>query len=300
MIYDFLIAPGVMFLWGFAMMPLAILLAGRYGLIDLPGKRKIHTTPIPRGGGIALWSGMMTWAMFFASDRYPLVPVAMSGATIVFFAGYLDDMLALSPFPRLIAQFTAATLGLWAVQSYGAMITPLGCFVGILWIAGSVNAYNFIDGMNGLSLAMAATSSALMAFLGFGFWSGSMAALCAGAFLWNFPRARSFMGDGGVYLLGYLIGLLQVAGTLNWIRTLWAIPLLLLLGGVPTADTILSVFRRLLKGKSPFYPDRGHLHHKLLDKGYSQGSTLLVITFLHAVSLSCAALIFIAIKKDLL
>lgn len=267
------LAPVVLLLWGFCVMPLSILLAARFGLVDVADARKTHTGAVPRGGGIALWTGMMFWCLVFAPNS-PLIPYAMTGGTIVFFAGYLDDMKSLSPFTRLAAHFFAAGVGLLGLYATGVQTTALGYCVAILWIAGSTNAYNFIDGMNGLSLSMTIISAAVMGAIGLGYWSWSLAALALGCLPWNFPKARTFMGDGGVYLVGYFIGLLQASGTINWLRALWAIPVLLCLGGLPTLDTLRVALGRIVKGHSPFYPDRTHLHHLFLDRGVSPLRTL--------------------------
>lgn len=280
--FSCLIAPVVLLLWGFCIMPLSILLAARFGLVDVADERKTHVGAVPRGGGIALWTGMMFWSLVFGPES-PLVPYAMTGATIVFFAGYLDDMKGLSPFVRLAAQFFAAGVGLLGLHVQGVQTTFLGYVVAMLWIAGSTNAYNFIDGMNGLSLSMTFLSSLLMGLVGLDYWSWGLAALALGALPWNFPKAKTFMGDGGVYLVGYLIGLLQAAGTLSWLRALWAIPVLLCLGGMPTFDTLRVSFGRMVDGHSPFYPDRTHLHHLFLDRGFSQNTTLAICSALHLV-----------------
>ncbi len=258
-----LVPEGVSFLWGLLLTPLSIMLAGRFGLIDLPGLRKIHTTPIPRGAGITLWTGFLFWCLVFGPQSQA-VRLAVTGATMVFFAGYLDDMLSLSPFSRLFIQFAAAVVALSALPS----VAVPDYLLYLIWIAGTTNAYNFIDGLNGLALGISSLSFFVLALLGAGLWSGPLAALALGLLPWNFPRAKTFVGDGGVYLLGFLFSVLVVFFIESMHLTFFSKAVLLaLVGGVPVIDTLVAVVRRTLAGKSPFYPDRKHLHHRLLDRG---------------------------------
>lgn len=274
--------------WGALLTPVSIVLANRYGMMDYPDKRKIHHGAVPRGGGLTLWSGLLLWALLFAEGSFPL-RIVMTGGTVVFFAGYMDDMFPLSPFGRLAVQFCAAALALLSVGKLDVLRMGLLLF----WTAGVTNAYNFIDGMNGLALSMAFLS---VGFIGW-MWSLVPAVpalgLMIGIFFWNFPNAKTFLGDGGAYLLGYFTASLAME---------WLVPMqmgffklciaLLLVGGVPVMDTLCAIIRRLAHGKSPFYPDRGHLHHRLLDKGLSTPEALAILFVLQMISL-CGAYFFL-------
>ncbi len=271
-------------LWGAAMTPVSIALSRHYGMMDVPNQRKIHRSPVPRGAGIVLWSGLMMWALLFARVT-PGLRVALTGATMVFYAGYVDDMLPLSPFGRLAMQFGAALLYVPLAGNAGWFRTALT----VVWIAGVTNAYNFIDGMNGLSLTMAFLCCCFSVSAAGNTWAVPVAAMIAGMFFWNFPNAKTFVGDGGVYLLGYFLAMSNAL----WIdMSSWGVPrflaALLLAGGVPVIDTLCAIARRLLAGKSPFYPDRSHVHHRLLDRGMPPARVLALLAALQAVSL-CAA-----------
>jgi UDP-GlcNAc:undecaprenyl-phosphate GlcNAc-1-phosphate transferase len=278
----------IFLIWGAGITPIAISLSMRYGMMDYPNQRKIHHHPIPRGAGIVLWSGLLLWALLFAEVTFEL-RIIVTGATIVFFAGYVDDMLSLSPYGRLAAHFFAAALSLLMLGSQGAIYMLLYLF----WIAGMTNAYNFIDGMNGLALSMAFLSLGFLGLAGMLEWVLPVLAMIIGLFLWNFPTARTFIGDGGVYLLGYFtanITLLVLAPQGLGFFKLCA--MFLFIGGVPVIDTLSAIIRRVMKGKSPFYPDRRHIHHRLLDKGLTPPEVLAILCLLQMVSLGCAYLIY--------
>ena len=160
----------------------------------------------------------------------------------------------------------------------------LASAIAILWIAGVTSAYNLIDGMNGLCISLFIASSIALFFLGrsyAGIYTGAMA---LGILCWNFPSAQTFLGDGGSTLLGYLFGshfitiVLPSAGDSEFLRL---IVLLVLFGGVPFIDTMTAFIRRMLTGKSPFYPDKKHLHHILISLTGSNVVTVTIMLSLH-------------------
>lgn len=273
----------VTFLWGLIATPVSIGLAKKFRLLDVPDKRKIHAGIMPRGAGLVLWSGYLLWALF-AGNAGAEVPFVATGATFVFIVGYMDDM---HPLPPLLRLFFHAAAACWIAYPLSLPVWQRAVIV--LWITGATNAYNLIDGMDGLCLVMALITSLIAAYA----WTPlvwlPIAGLVFGVLLWNFPSPRTFLGDGGSTLLGYVC-----ASHLAWS----AFPelfgknvailclMLLLLGGVPVADTLMVMSRRILSGKSPFLPDRGHSHHKLLDAGFSKLSALFVLGSAHAALLS--------------
>lgn len=204
---------------------------------------------------------------------------------MVFFVGYFDDMSPLKPKIRLLVHIFAASLVVFPLH-----LSPLSSLIYLLWIAGCTNAYNLIDGMNGLSLSMA-----MLAFFAIGWADGSLnlilplIALCLGIMPWNFPRAHTFLGDGGVYLLGFVVSTMTMWSVESSMspNIVKMVVTLILLGGVPVADTLTTIVRRLITGKSPFSPDRGHIHHRLLDKGFSEGKVLLLLVFAQGFLLWC-------------
>jgi UDP-GlcNAc:undecaprenyl-phosphate GlcNAc-1-phosphate transferase len=267
-----------MFGWGALVTPLSISLARRFRLLDTPGTRKIHSGVIPRGAGIVLWLGYLLWVLLMG---WPLAGTRMIaiGSTLVFLVGYVDDMKPTSPFARLSFHLVAALAVVVPLHS-----SPLAKAFLVLWIAGCTNAYNLIDGMDGLCLSLAiATAGILSFFAGLSPWL-PLAALCSGVLLWNFPfpRARTFLGDGGSTLLGFLCASQMATGLpVADVDPMRMLPILALLGGIPVLDTLVAVCRRLAGGRSPFLPDRGHLHHRLLDRSFSVPAIIVTMGAMH-------------------
>lgn len=268
----------VTFLWGLIATPVSIGLAQKFRLLDIPGGRKKHQSIMPRGAGIVLWSGYLLWALF-AGNPGVEVPFIATGATIVFIVGYMDDMHPLPPLLRLLFHVAAAA---WV--SYPLPIPLWQRVLIIFWITGTTNAYNLIDGMDGLCLTMTLITSVIALFVGNAYVWMPLAGLVFGVLLWNFPQPRTFLGDGGSTLLGYIC-----ASHLAWSifpdlfgKGFFSIALVLFfIGGVPVIDTLVAITRRVLTKKSPFSPDRGHAHHRLLDHHFSKLQTLMILGCAH-------------------
>jgi UDP-GlcNAc:undecaprenyl-phosphate/decaprenyl-phosphate GlcNAc-1-phosphate transferase len=268
------------FLWGLVGTPIAIALAQKFRLLDIPGGRKKHHNIMPRGAGLVLWSGYLMWALFTGNPGVE-VPYIATGASVIFIVGYMDDMHPLPPLLRLIFHLLAAA---WVIYPLPVPLWQRLLFV--LWIAGATNAYNLIDGMDGLCLTITLIT-ALCALIagGRGVWL-PFAGLVFGVLLWNFPQPRTFLGDGGSTLLGYICSSQLAWSIFPHIFGTGFIHLgfiLLFLGGVPVMDTLVAMTRRVIHKKSPFEPDRGHAHHKLQDFGLPKFATLIVMGSAHAL-----------------
>lgn len=272
--------------WTVLITPLGIALGKRYGVLDKPGGRKQHEGVVPLGGGWTLFSGFFIWSLA-ADPIFPRLSWVVTGLSLVFLVGYLDDMKPLGALPRLFVHAVAAALAVASVQG----LSPLQMGIFFLWIAGMTNAFNLIDGMNGLSLTLAGiTGGVWMLFSGSDCWPFLVGG-CLGVLFWNFPRARTFLGDGGSTLLGYFcssFALIDGADLFFRLDPLLLCLVLVLIGGVPVIDTFLAMTRRVLCGVSPFCPDRGHLHHRLLDRGWSVSVVLAVLGGVHIICLMTA------------
>ena len=193
--------PGVFLLaltWALLITPLGIALARRYDVLDKPGGRKKHEGVVPLGGGWTLFSGFLLWSL---TSGAPISGIALivTGLALVFIVGYIDDMKPLGAFPRLVVHGLAALLAVAGVP--GLAIWQKLIF--FLWISGMTSAFNLIDGMNGLSLSMGVIFGAVwMLFYGSLQWPFLVGA-CMGVLFWNYPRSRTFLGDGGSTFLGY-------------------------------------------------------------------------------------------------
>lgn len=271
------------FLWGLIATPVSIKLSRTFRLMDVPGGRKTHRDITPRGAGIVLWTGYLLWALVNPNPGVE-VPYVATGATLVFLVGYMDDMHPLPPLKRLLVHLLAAAWVIWPLAVPLHQRTLL-----LLWIAGCTNAYNFVDGMDGLALSIAFVTSYLAFRGGHPYVWLPFCGLIAGVLLWNFPRPRTFLGDGGATLLGYVC-----SSHLAWdlfprffkMGPIHMIAVLLLIGGMPVVDTLIAMFRRAVQRKSPFYPDRGHAHHILLDFKLRTWQVLSMLVLCHGILVS--------------
>ncbi|MDR1730702.1 MAG: undecaprenyl/decaprenyl-phosphate alpha-N-acetylglucosaminyl 1-phosphate transferase [Synergistaceae bacterium] len=280
------------FFWGGFVTPISIRLARAYHIMDLPDPRKIHKVQTPRGAGLGLWAGYLLWALYFVSD-FALIKYTAAGASIVFFCGYLDDMKSMSPFLRLGVHLCAAAIVLWPLRL--PFLTAGLCF---FWITGMTSAYNLIDGVNGLCISLFIASGVALCCVdsGAALFGVAGSAMAVGVLCWNFPTARTFLGDGGSTLLGFLFSCHLVvfcAPVLGRARLHELILLLLLFGGVPVLDTLIAFSRRILKGKSPFYPDRGHLHHHLMTLTQSPWGAVSCLLLLHSLLLAAGVTVYV-------
>lgn len=270
------------FFWGGMMTPFSIRLAERYGILDVPDPRKLHTGQMPRGAGLGLWFGYLLLALCLVG-RMPILRCSSLGATLIFLCGYRDDMHSLSPFLRLALHFVASALAVLPLH-----LPFLTSILALVWVAGVTSAYNLIDGVNGLCISLFMASMAALCFLEAAPVAVCMGAMSLGVLCWNFPEAQTFLGDGGSTLLGYLFAVHFAASALPRVPGAGLhelILLLLLFGGVPVLDTMAAFSRRILMGRSPFFPDRGHLHHLLMALTGSPLWSVVVLLALQALSL---------------
>jgi len=297
----FLIALSIAYL----VTPLVIKLAYRVGAIDVPkDSRRVHTVPIPRLGGIAIFIGFMATALTTFEMDTRMIGV-LSGAVIIVIMGYFDDIKPLSAKVKLLVQLLAAGIAMYGgvkmniltnplslISDTAAPVIPLGNWaypLTVIWIVGVTNAINLIDGLDGLAAGVSTISALTLAvvasFTGDGYIA-IMAAALAGATIgflpYNFNPAKIFMGDTGSLLLGYMLAVISVMGVLKSAAALSIlVPIFAI--GLPIFDTFMAIIRRGLSGKSFMEADKGHLHHKLLDIGLSQKQAVLTLYSISAV-----------------
>jgi UDP-GlcNAc:undecaprenyl-phosphate GlcNAc-1-phosphate transferase len=283
--------------------PLVRRFAVRLDNVDHPEHRRVNTNPIPRGGGMAVAFAFLVVVigLLAVNDRLAIVPVPRSigpvelvallaGGALATLLGVLDDTFQLRARWQLLGQLAVAMVAIaggitvTGVQNPFAPggITFAGPFaVGftLLWIVGMINSINFIDGLDGLSSGIALiaavtlgvislTTSAPQPFVAL--LCFALAGALAGFLRWNFHPATIFIGTSGVMFVGYTLAVLAILGSAK-------VAIALLVLGVPIIDTFWIIVRRVAAGRSPFTPDRGHIHHRLLDLGLSHGQTVLVI-----------------------
>ncbi|MBE6679572.1 MAG: undecaprenyl/decaprenyl-phosphate alpha-N-acetylglucosaminyl 1-phosphate transferase [Ruminococcaceae bacterium] len=279
-------------LLAFAMTPIVRVLAIKIKAIDIPtDNRRMHHRPIPRIGGLAIFAAFTVTTLSFCSLSKELLTILIGGSVLVLI-GILDDIYRLNAFVKLVVQIAVAV---FAVSQgitidfigLGGSYIPFGAWsapITVLWIVGLTNAVNFIDGLDGLACGVSAISSASLFLVML--LSGSSASYCVitailvgaciGFFPFNANPAKIFMGDTGALFLGYTLSILSVVGVFKTDMLLaFFIPLSIF--GLPLFDTAFAIVRRLIHGKSPFEPDRGHLHHRLIDMGFGQKQSVRIL-----------------------
>ncbi len=265
-----------------------------YNVVDRPGRRKVHRYPIPRVGGmaIALAYGVSLVSLGNIGSSLPGYRspawTLIVGAGIVFVVGLLDDFFDLKPAFKIAGQAAAACVVFWngiRVDTLGGMPVPLwlSFVLTIGWLLLTSNALNLIDGLDGLCAGMGlmATLTLFGAAVIYGNYPLAHATLpLAGALLgflcYNFNPATVFLGDSGALLIGFLLGCYGMLWTQK-AATLLSITVPLLALSIPLLDVSLSVLRRFLSNKPIFTADRGHIHHKLLDRGLSPRRAVLIL-----------------------
>lgn len=282
----------------FAMTPVAKKIAFKVGAIANPRKRDMHSKPIPRMGGIAIVSGFMITLLisirFITVLDWKQVIGIGTGALIIFLLGFFDDIFELSAKLKFLIQILAATIVALSGVSIPFISIPfmgdapmfldmLSLPITVVWIVGITNAVNFIDGLDGLAAGVSSIASICLMVLSI--YSGYpiaillttiLAGSCLGFLPYNFNPASIFMGDTGSTFLGFILAVTSILGLLKS-YTIATIIVAVLVLGLPVFDTSFAIIRRLLAGKPITQPDRGHLHHRLVDKGYSQKQAVITL-----------------------
>ncbi len=280
----------------FAATPIVKTLATRVGAMDVPRDgRRMHDHPIPRMGGLAIFLGFILSVLLFA-DITPQVQGILLGSVVIVIVGVIDDMISLKWWLKLLGQFVAAGVAV----AHGVVITilsnpnvlsqslylDLGWLaipITLLWIVGITNSVNLIDGLDGLAVGVSGISSVTMLVIALLVSEGNVAVImaalagaCLGFIPFNFNPAKIFAGDTGALLLGYVLSTMSVVGLFKVYAIIsFVLPFLVL--ALPFFDTTFAFVRRILKGQNPMKPDRGHVHHKLIDMGLSQKQAVAVL-----------------------
>lgn len=284
----------------------------RLGAVSQGGGRNVHTDVIPRLGGVGIaLAAALPVALLFIVDsdvarvvrNHAQLSVGLAlGSVLMVVVGAIDDVRGVSAGPKLLLQVLssciafAAGFRIDAISLPGIGVLEMGVFalpVTVIWIVGVTNAVNLIDGLDGLAAGVvffAASTNFIIALIGNAIFlcvifSAIMGALL-GFLFHNFNPARIFMGDSGSYFLGFLLASTSLAGAMQKTSTTVALLVPVLALGVPIFDTLLSVIRRWFEQKPLFSPDRGHVHHRLLELGLTHKRAVLV---LYGVSIVFAA-----------
>ena len=288
----------IAFIASIAITPLVIKLAIKFGALDVPkDNRRVHKTPIPLIGGLAIYFAFVVTVIIFIPLTKQIIGILLGG-TFITISGLIDDIKPMRAKIKLSLQIIAAII----VVSFGVNIkfvsNPFGGAEGMLdigwlsipatifWIVGVTNAFNLIDGLDGLAAGIASISCITLLVISLA--NGRMTAVMLTATLagstigflpYNFNPAKIFMGDTGAQFLGFLLAAISIEGAIKSAAAI-AITVPILALGLPIYDTLMAIIRRYINKRPVMEADRGHLHHRLIDMGLTQKQAVLIMYFI--------------------
>ena len=296
----------VAFLVSIFLTPYVGKLAFKIGATDQPNARKVHSKVMPRMGGLAIFLSFLITYFIFSKDFMEQLPFVL-GACVIIVLGILDDIIGLKAAPKFLGQiFAASIIVFWSGLQVEFINLPFGGVLQfgifsipftILWIVGIINAINLIDGLDGLAggvSSIALITISIMAILNKDMFVAMIALTVTGATIgflkYNFHPAKVFMGDTGAMFLGYIIAVISLQGLFKNVTMIsFIVPVIIL--GVPISDTFFAIIRRVVNKTPISAPDKSHLHHCLLNIGFTHKQTVILIYAMSA-SFGLAAIIF--------
>ncbi|MEO3986514.1 UDP-N-acetylglucosamine--undecaprenyl-phosphate N-acetylglucosaminephosphotransferase [Plesiomonas shigelloides] len=286
----------------------------RIGLVDVPNARKMHVGAVPLVGGIAVSFGVLMATLFGLIPQNPMISILLLGGVGMVIMGAIDDAKDISPWLRLFFQAILITLvcyyGNIILHNFGDIFTRgdiktptvIAWPVTILAVCAAINAYNMMDGIDGLAGSMAAISLTALGYTLY-FVEPDVSRLCLIIVIALIPylmvnltippfSRKIFLGDAGSMFLGFIIGVLALYGSqqsnghnaFKPVTALWII-------GLPLMDMLGIMVRRIRNGQSPLRPDRNHLHHILLHAGLSSKQSLLLMVLINSLIVTCGFLL---------
>ena len=329
---DIAIAFLLAFITTFVLTPYTIKIAKKIGAVDVPkDERRMHNKPMPKFGGPAIIIGFLLSTIYllitssvegnlnlFGEEGYFIKLIGfLLGILVISFVCFFDDIKGIKPLVKLAGQVIAAAI----VVSFGIRINNLDLpfFEGnivlsnvfsigltMVWIVGITNAINLIDGLDGLSTGIAIISSVCLLII-FALNNSPLVAIIiitalvgalSGFLPFNFNPAKTFIGDIGSNFIGFTLSIVSILGIAKT-ATAFVVVLPIIVLGLPIFDTISAIIRRLIKGKSlkaVIQADKGHLHHKLIAKGFTQKEAVLI---LYGISVACGMFAVILFESDI-
>ncbi len=283
MIFELILSFGLSFL----LTKVYIRLAAFTGVVDIPAdSRRMHTDTVVTSGGVALFFSIVLASLLFLSKDGAVILLLSSFVVLV---GLVDDIFSLSPIFKLTFQIGIASASFFL--GFGAELSskPLSFVFSVLWSVLLMNAFNLVDGLDGLCTTLSAVFAASLIFFGGGNLSLVLLGVLLGFLFYNKAPAKAFLGDSGSLTLGYLFSLISLSAIKGPISLLSFV----LLFSLPLSDTVFAFVRRIFNGKNPFSPDREHLHHRLSDKGLSPSKVTTLFSSFALLSSATALVLFL-------
>ena len=272
-------------------MPFIKKVAVKVGAVDVPGGRHIHKKVTPKLGGLGIFFGFLLGYMIFGEHSEQMNSILI-GSFIIIITGMIDDICELKPWQKLIGQVVSACI----ITFYGKIllvdVSAFGIYLNfgiltypltILFIIACINCINFIDGLDGLSGGISAIYYLTVGIIGVMVGKLDLELVLTfvmlgstlGFLVHNFYPAKIFAGDTGSMFMGFTVAVIALLGFKNVTMTSLIIPMLIL--AIPILDTLFAIIRRALKGEKVYVGDTYHVHHQLLNRNFSQRTTVLII-----------------------
>lgn len=274
--------------------PLVKFLAIKIGAVDKPNHRKIHTSLIPRLGGLAIFLSFVISVFLSFNYSNKSIRGLLLGSLIIVLCGIIDDIKELNYKTKLVFQFIAAIVLIMhnicitkisILSTDGTSFIDLGILsipITLIWLIGVTNAINLIDGLDGLACGLASISSVFLFIIFIKTGNNTMALMviilagsCLGFLPYNFNPAKIFMGDTGSMFLGFILAGMSIQGTVKYAATIIMFAPILIIG-LPLYDTLVTMLRRFIQGESIMSPDKQHFHHRMLSLGLKQKQVALI------------------------
>ena len=272
--------------------PFIMQIAIHVNALDIPDKRKVHNKPMPRLGGLGIYSGFLFGYMLFCKESLMMNSIFI-GSFIIVVTGIIDDIKPIRARYKFLGQVIAACV----VSIYGGLllrdVSAFGIYINfgiftypvtILFIVGIINCINFLDGLDGLAAGICSIYFLTVGILAVMFNNSTgldtilsfiLLGSTLGFLVHNFNPAKIFMGDSGSMFLGYIISIIALLGYKNITFTSLLVPVFLL--AIPILDTLFAILRRILKHQPISSPDKSHFHHQLLKLKFSTKKTVIII-----------------------
>jgi len=283
-------------------MPIVKKIAAYVGALDIPDKRKVHSVPMPRLGGLGIYAGFLLGYLLFGHQSIQMNSILI-GSFIIIITGVIDDIKPIPAKYKFLGQLAAALI----IPFYGGIVlkdvSAFGFYINfgvfsypltVFFIVAAINCVNLIDGLDGLAGGISAIYFLTIGVISMVLQNTNgldtvltfiMLGSTLGFLKHNFNPASIFMGDSGSMFLGYMIAVIALLGYKNVTFTSFLVPIFLL--AIPILDTAFAILRRLINHKPISMPDKNHLHHQFLKKNFSHRKTVLIIyimDFLFAAS----------------
>ncbi|UXR69986.1 MULTISPECIES: MraY family glycosyltransferase [unclassified Staphylococcus] len=270
--------------------PVVIAVSKKLDIVDKPNFRKVHTKPISMMGGAVILISFFIGVWLGHPIERETKPLLL-GAIVIYLVGLIDDLYDIKPIFKLLGQIVAASI----VVMYGVTIDFISLPIGptiyfgwfsipftIIWFVAIINAINLIDGLDGLAAGISTIAYITIAFIAILQGNIFIIMICSvqigallGFLVFNFHPAKIFLGDNGALLLGFIIGFVSLLGFKNITLISLFFPVVIL--AVPFIDTLFAMIRRVKKGQRIMQADKSHLHHKILELGYTHRQTVILI-----------------------